>query len=99
LQALNIYNGKRDFDVKLIWLKRDLRATAVSKSKWKELNVKKAEDDRKTSDPMFLLQEVCFAVSGYILKRDLLQINYEDLAQQTQQGLDRITRSISNGSL
>src|SRR5690349_7956846 len=37
-QALCVYRNARDFDVKIIWLKRDLRAIAVSKSKWKEVN-------------------------------------------------------------
>jgi hypothetical protein len=91
LQALCIYRSKRNFNVKIIWLKRDLRAIAVSKSKWKELNVKKQKTLKKILADVFYYRRICLAVSRFFKREDLLQINYEDLAQKTQEQLDLIT--------
>ena len=91
LQALCIYRGKRDFDVKIIWLKRDLRAVAVSKSKWKELNVKKQKTLGKLLLDVFYFRRICKAVTGYFGKDDMIVMEYEALATQTQQQLDRVT--------
>lgn len=90
LQALSIYRSKRNFDVKIIWLKRDLRAVAVSKSKWKELNVKKQKTLKKILFDIFYYKRICEAVAGFIHKEDILEMRYEGLAQHTQQELDRI---------
>jgi len=90
-QALCIYRNAHDFDVKIIWLKRDLRAIAVSKSKWKEVNIKKQKTLNKLLFDVFYYRRICRAVSLFIKKEDLLQLNYEDLAQQTQKQLDNIT--------
>lgn len=90
LQALSIYMSKRNFEVKIIWLKRDLRAVAVSKSKWKELNVKKQKTLKKILFDIFYYKRICEAVAGFIDKKDILEMRYEDLAQHTQQELDRI---------
>jgi|GEM_PF-664832 len=91
LQALVIYRSVRNYDVKIIWLKRDLRAIAVSKSKWKELNAKKQKTLKRLLMDVFYYRRICFAASLFFKKEDLLQMNYEDLAQRTQQQLDLIT--------
>lgn len=91
LQALCIYRSKRDYDVKIIWLKRDLRAIAVSKSKWKELNVKKQKTLKKILGDVFYYRRICAATSMFFKQEDLLKMNYEDLAQRTQEQLDAIT--------
>lgn len=93
LQALCVYLGARDYDVKVIWLKRDLRAIAVSKSKWKVLNVKKQKGLRKMMMDVFYYRRICYAVSKFFKKGDSLRIHYEDLAQATQRQLDRITEA------
>jgi len=91
LQALCIYRSKRDYDVKIIWLKRDLRAIAVSKSKWKEMNVKKQKSLRKLLIDVFYYRRICSAVASLIKREDLLRLNYEDLVKHTQKKLDDIT--------
>lgn len=90
LQSLSVYLGKRDYDVKIIWLKRDLRAIAVSKSKWKVLNVKKQKGLKKMLMDVFYYRRICYAASLFFAREDLLKIHYEDLAQRTQEQLDRI---------
>jgi len=94
LQALTVYRRKRNFDVKIIWLKRDLRAIAVSKSKWKELNVKKQKTLKKLLFDVFYYRRICEAVAGFISKDDLLPMQYEALAQQTQQQLDKLVATV-----
>ena len=91
LQALCIYKSKRNFDVKIIWLKRDLRAIAVSKSKWKELNVKKQKTLKKILLDVFYYRRICYAASLFFKKEDIVLLNYEELAQNTQEQLDNIT--------
>lgn len=91
LQALCIYKSERSYDVKIIWLKRDMRAIAVSKSKWKEVNVKKPKTILKLLLGVFYYRRICMAVSSYIKSDDLLQMNYEKLAQHTQEELNNIT--------
>lgn len=95
LQALCIYRGKRDFDVKIIWLKRDLRAIAVSKSKWKELNVKKQKTIGKLLLDVFYFRRISKAVIGFFKKEDVLTIHYEALARQTQQQLEMATAAFN----
>jgi hypothetical protein len=90
LQALCIYKSEREYDVKIIWLKRDLRAIAVSKSKWKEMNIKKQKTLKKLLLDVFYYRRICFAVASLIQREDLLQLNYEDFALHTQQQLNNI---------
>ena len=90
LQALSIYRSERNFDVKIIWLTRDLRAVAVSKSKWKELNVKRQKTLKKILFDVFYYKRICEAVAAFIKPEDIINIKYEELAQQTQPQLDKI---------
>ena len=98
LQALCIYKSQRNFDVKIIWLKRDLRAIAVSKLRWKELNVKKKKTVKKILLDVFYYRRICRAVSMFISKDDLLGMQYEAIAQQTQQQLDAIIEKFGMNS-
>ncbi|MEP7318163.1 MAG: sulfotransferase [Panacibacter sp.] len=98
LQALCIYKSKRDFDVKIIWLKRDLRAIAVSKTRWKELNIKKKKTLKKILLDVFYYKRICRAVAGFIKGEDLLTIQYETVAQHTQQELDIVTTKFGMNS-
>jgi len=91
LQALSIYKSERDYDVKIIWLKRDLRAIAVSKSKWKEMNIKKQKTLRKLLLDVFYYRRICSTVVSFIKREDLLRLNYEDLVKHTQEKLNDIT--------
>src|SRR5881628_1685804 len=91
LQALCIYKNERNFNVKIIWLKRDMRAIAVSKSKWKEANIKKQKTLNKLLFDVFYYRRICLAVSSFIKKEDLLRLNYEELAQHPQERLNAIT--------
>lgn len=93
LQALSIYRGNRDYDVKIIWLTRDMRATAVSKSKWKELNVKKQKSIGKILTDVFYYRRLSLGVTGFVKKEDLLKMNYEDIALHTQEQLNRLTNA------
>lgn len=90
-QALTLYKSDKNFDVKIIWLKRDIRAIAVSKMKWKELNVKKQKTLKQLLFNVLYFRRLCYAVSGFINKQDIIQMNYEDLAINTQAKLDEIT--------
>jgi hypothetical protein len=91
LQALCIYRSERNFDMKIIWLKRDLRAIAVSKNKWKEMNVKKQKTLNKLLIDVFYYRRLCLAVYSFIKNEDKVLLNYEDLAQRTQEQLDNVT--------
>ena len=98
LQALSIYKSQRDFNVKIIWLKRDLRAIAVSKSRWKELNVKKKKTIKKILLDVFYYRRICRAVSLFIKGDDILRMQYETIAQQTQQQLDTVIEKFGMNS-
>lgn len=91
IQALAVYNNSKDFNVKIIWLKRDVRALAVSKMKWKTVNEKKKKSLKKVMLDIFFYKRLCLAVSGLVSKDDLVKLNYEALATETQKSLDIIT--------
>src|SRR5439155_8512695 len=80
-----------DFNVMIMWLKRDMRAIAVSKSKWKEANIKKQITLNKLLFDVFYYRRICMAVSSFIKNEDLLRLNYEELAQHPQERLNAIT--------
>jgi len=91
LQALCVYKSERNYDVKIIWLKRDLRAVAVSKIKWREMNIKKQKTLHNLLFDVFYYRRICSAVVSFIKREDLLRLNYEHLAQFTQEKLNDIT--------
>lgn len=89
-QALAVYKKITGFDVKIIWLKRDLRAIVTSKMKWKSVNKKKEKSMLKLLMDVFYLKKLCYTVFKMAKPADVLELNYEDLAQHPQQELDKI---------
>ena len=93
IQALAIYKKIKDFDVKIIWLKRDIRAIVTSKSKWKDLNKKKKKSMSKLILNVFYYRRLCYAVSKMVNSSDIIKMNYESLAQHTHEEVEKIIRS------
>ena len=89
-QALAIYKKITGFDVKIIWLKRDLRAIVTSKMKWKSVNKKKEKSMLKLLMDVFYLKKLCYTVFKMAKPADVLELHYEDLAKNPQQELDKI---------
>jgi hypothetical protein len=94
VQAYMLYKNKpADIEVKIIGLKRDLRAIAASKRKWNTLNNK---DLNKSLSWLlrnsFLYNKICSQVLNLVNKEDKLLINYEQLARGTQAQLDKVVQ-------
>lgn len=90
LQALAIYKKITGFDVKVIWLKRDVRAIVTSKNKWKSLNKKKEKSKLKRLLDVFYYRRLCYTVSKLVQPKDLLQLDYKTLATDTHTELQKI---------
>jgi Sulfotransferase family len=90
LQALLVYHHLKEFDVKIIWLKRDLRAIATSKKKWKELNKRNEKPLRKLIWDVYYYRNLCGAVAKLVDKNDLLEMDYELLAKNTGNELKKV---------
>ncbi|CAN5745786.1 hypothetical protein BH10BAC2_BH10BAC2_43930 [soil metagenome] len=90
LQALAVYKKVTDFDVKIIWLKRDLRAIVTSKMKWKSLNKKKEKSMLKLLMDVFYFRRLCYTVFKMADPKDVLQMDYEALAKNPQKELQKI---------
>ncbi len=91
VQAYLIYlNKPADFDVKIISLKRDLRAIAASKSKWSVVNNKKKKSLTKWLSNSLFYKKICTVVTQLVNPADVITLSYEDLATHTQQQLDAI---------
>ncbi len=90
VQALAVYLKRKDYDVKVIWLKRDIRAISSSKSKWKAQNKKRGKSIFKQTLDVFYYRRLCYSVSQLIDKKDLLEMDYENLATNTHSELQRI---------
>jgi hypothetical protein len=92
VQAYMLYvNKPADVDIKIIGLTRDLRAIAASKRKWSIAN--------KNSTPKSLMKylsnslfykKIYNTISQFVKPGDVLMLNYEDLATNTQEELDKI---------
>ncbi|HEY6975255.1 MAG TPA: sulfotransferase [Chitinophagaceae bacterium] len=93
IQALAVYKKIKDFDVKIIWLKRDIRAIVTSKSKWKDLNKKKKKSMSKLILNVFYYRRLCYTVSKMVNSSDIININYESLAQHTHEEVQKIIQS------
>lgn len=90
LQALAIYKKVTGFDVKIIWLKRDVRAIVTSKSKWKSLNKKKEKSKTKRLLDVFYYRRLCNTVANIANKKDVIELNYKNLATNTHEELQKI---------
>jgi len=92
VQAYMLYiNKPADFDVKIIGLTRDLRAIAASKKKWSIANKKANQKSlmKFLSNSLFY-KKVYTAISQLVNPNDILMLNYEQLAINTQEQLDKI---------
>ncbi len=89
---LTYLNKPSDFDVKIINLKRDLRAIAASKSKWSIANQKKQKSLGKWLTNSLFYKKVCAVVAQSAQPGDVISLSYEDLARHTQQELDAIIK-------
>lgn len=89
---LTYLNKLADFDVKIINLKRDLRAIAASKSKWSIANQKKQKSLGKWLTNSLFYKKVCAVVTQLANPADVITLSYEDLAKNTQQELDAIIK-------
>lgn len=89
---LTYLNKPSDFDVKIINLKRDLRAIAASKSKWSIANQKKQKSLGKWLTNSLFYKKVCAVVTQLTSPGDVISLSYEDLAKGTQRELDAIIK-------
>src|SRR5205814_1556558 len=90
LQALAIYKKVTGFNVKIIWLKRDVRAIVTSKSKWKTLNKKKEKSKTKRLLDVFYYRRLCNTVASIADAKDVIQLDYKNLATNTHEELQKI---------
>ena len=90
LQALAIYKNITGFNVKIIWLKRDVRAIVTSKSKWKSLNKKKEKSKMKRLLDVFYYRRLCSTVASIADAKDIIQLDYKNLATNTHEELQKI---------
>jgi hypothetical protein len=89
LQALAV-NECENVNAKFIWLSRDLRAITFSKLKRWKINKRSNKKPLETLTDSFYYKKICAAVFHSLNKNDILKINYETLAANPQQELDKI---------
>lgn len=88
-QGLAVYS-KVDFDVKIIYLKRDIRAVTLSKHKWNnKYGIKRGKYKILMNSKLYDLQ--CRDAFNKVKEQDRIAISYEDLATSPQKIIDRIT--------
>lgn len=94
VQAYMVYlNKPADFDVKIIGLRRDLRAIAASKRKWSIANKKTNQKSlaKYLSNSLFY-KKICNTVAMLAKPEDVVMLNYEQLATNTQDQLNKIVQ-------
>lgn len=84
LQAMAICR-KSDYDVKIIFLKRDIRAVVLSKKKWNKGKLYNTLVMSKLYDCR------CRDVFSKVNENDRLYLRYEELVKDPQKALNRIT--------
>lgn len=89
---LTYLNRPPDFDVKIINLKRDLRAIAASKSKWSLANNKKKKSLGRWITNSLFYKKICLVVTQLANTGDVISLSYEDLVMHTQHQLDEIIK-------
>lgn len=94
VQALAVYKKAYKGNVKVIWLKRDIRAIATSKRKWKEQNQRKRKTLLKQIFDIFYYKRLCYTVAKMIDPADLIEMDYESLAQHTKEEMQRLISAI-----
>jgi hypothetical protein len=92
VQAYMLYvNKPASFDVKIIGLTRDLRAIAASKRKWNIANkITNQKSLMKLLSNSLFYKKLYNAISQFVKPGDVLMLNYEELATNTQEQLDKI---------
>lgn len=90
IQLLGIYN-QLDFDVKIIYIKRDIRAVTYSKLKWLK-KLKEIEENKYKILFLCALKRIKQnLVFTKIAEKDKLILSYEEIAKDTQKTLDKIS--------
>lgn len=95
VQALALYHNRAGIKVKIIYLKRDLRAIAVSKRKWKLTNNKRQKSLLRQVNDVFNYRRLCDTVSSMIDPSDVVYLDYESLAQNTDTELKRLFTALN----
>ncbi len=95
LQALALYNNREGISVKIIYLKRDIRAIAVSKRKWKATNNKRKKSLLRLVTDIFYYRRLCDTVSSMVDPDDIIYLDYESLAKYTDSELKRLFTALN----
>lgn len=89
LQGLAI-RGCANVETKYIWLSRDLRAITFSKLKRWKVNKRSDKKPLETLTDSFYYKKICAAALKTVPENNFIKIDYEDLAANPQQQLDKI---------
>ncbi len=89
MHALAISQCK-NVDAKFIWLTRDVRAITVSKLKRAKANKSSDKGAVRTLYSTLFFKKLCAAVLSCLKNHTTLKVNYEALAANPQQELDKI---------
>lgn len=88
IQALALYQRKKEVSMKFIFLTRDIRGIAFSKKKSKEK--KQIKISFKDLYKAWMYKNFTVAILKFISKKDAISIRYEDLAGKTGEELGEI---------
>jgi hypothetical protein len=89
IQALAV-NECKNVDAKFIWLSRDLRAITFSKLKRWKVNKRSDKKPLETLTDSFYYKKLCAATLKCINQNNTIKIDYEALAANPQNELDKI---------
>lgn len=90
IQGLSIYRNI-NYDVKIIYLKRDVRSVAVSKKKWDKKFYSTSRNIYKILLGIKIYEYLCLKCLRKINKEDKISITYESLSRNPQVIIDLIT--------
>src|SRR5690606_31260911 len=76
--------------IKIIHLKRDIRAISLSKKKWQEKYKNDAVPLLKILYRSFKYRRVCNEIVSLIPKEDVINIRYEDIFDRPEAALDSL---------
>ncbi|MEO8116057.1 MAG: hypothetical protein ABI653_00325 [Bacteroidota bacterium] len=88
IQALALYQRKKELCIKFIFLTRDIRGIAFSKKKSK--GRKEIKLSFRDLYKAWVYKKVTVGVLKFISKKDAISIRYEDLAGKTGEALEQI---------
>lgn len=89
--GIELYKTNKKYNIKIIYLKRDIRAVVLSKLKWAQKFGREKSSAyeiliRTKFHDIFLKQQI-----KKILKEDIIQIKYEELSKKPQEIINKIT--------